>query len=521
MEKEKIRPNKYWRAFEFDDLTPRCLDEVLIMDISCQIRSKPDWKRKYKNFDLFAKWKAEVAQSPNIKTRHLKQIFDFVLEELTWYEKCERSLGNWQIGYDDKVVLSDDCVVEGTRQNLLREAQALKDSFSAIDYHPRSDEMVIDLVHPSLYPIVYDKTKTTAGKVLVERRYCGLRQEFTYVYPKPRKFLWLPAVLKKKDGKFRFLSYINNLHPIEFENLYSTIEDVLNDALLGLNWCISRLLSAEYVRMEVSPETAYSEAFFEEQNKLFGEWSERGDIDFDARLEALRKRHLTEFVPKYLDDPETFHVDLRQWDQFQVIVKMADIELTPEKPRYPGGAWHIEATDEEDIVATVLYYYDVENITTSQLSFRTSFTDPEYEQGDDFYVKTIYGFKDEDPMVRPLGAVESKQGRVVIFPNLLQHHVDAFELADKTKPGHRKILCFFVINPFNTQVVGSDKVAPQQESWWEDGAAKKYFPQLGKEDASLMSWDEALAVREQLMDERLAKIGHDNESFERFSLCEH
>ena len=28
--------------------------------------------------------------------------------------------------------------------------------------------------------------------------------------------------------------------------------------------------------------------------------------------------------------------------QLQVIVKLANIELTPEKPEYPGGVWHVE-----------------------------------------------------------------------------------------------------------------------------------------------------------------------------------
>ena len=28
----------------------------------------------------------------------------------------------------------------------------------------------------------------------------------------------------------------------------------------------------------------------------------------------------------------------------QIIVKLASIYLTPEKPRYPGGSWHVEGT---------------------------------------------------------------------------------------------------------------------------------------------------------------------------------
>ena len=45
-------------------------------------------------------------------------------------------------------------------------------------------------------------------------------------------------------------------------------------------------------------------------------------------------------------------------------------------------------------------------------------------------------------MVREIGGIEAKEDRVVVFPNMFQHHVDPFELKDKTKPGHRKILCF-------------------------------------------------------------------------------
>ena len=28
----------------------------------------------------------------------------------------------------------------------------------------------------------------------------------------------------------------------------------------------------------------------------------------------------------------------------QIIVKLANIELTPEKPKYEGGTWHVEGT---------------------------------------------------------------------------------------------------------------------------------------------------------------------------------
>lgn len=46
------------------------------------------------------------------------------------------------------------------------------------------------------------------------------------------------------------------------------------------------------------------------------------------------------------------------------------IELTPEKPDYNGGSWHIEGQLNERICASALYYYDSENISESFLAFR-------------------------------------------------------------------------------------------------------------------------------------------------------
>ena len=63
----------------------------------------------------------------------------------------------------------------------------------------------------------------------------------------------------------------------------------------------------------------------------------------------------------------------------QVIVKLANIELTPEKPTYDGGSWHVEGQLNERICATALYYYDCQNIADSYLAFRHRTDDEEFE----------------------------------------------------------------------------------------------------------------------------------------------
>ena len=48
---------------------------------------------------------------------------------------------------------------------------------------------------------------------------------------------------------------------------------------------------------------------------------------------------------------------LRRWSPTKllickVIVKVAEIHLTPDKPKYEGGVWHVEGMKNEDIVST-------------------------------------------------------------------------------------------------------------------------------------------------------------------------
>ncbi|KAJ6184217.1 hypothetical protein N7519_005518 [Penicillium mononematosum] len=57
-------------------------------------------------------------------------------------------------------------------------------------------------------------------------------------------------------------------------------------------------------------------------------------------------------------------------------------------------------------------------------------------------------------------------GRLLTFPNTLQHRVSPFSLADNTKPGHRKILALFLVDP-NLRIISSANVPPQDELWWK------------------------------------------------------
>lgn len=113
----------------------------------------------------------------------------------------------------------------------------------------------------------------------------------------------------------------------------------------------------------------------------------------------------------------------------QVIVKLDSIELTPEKPDFPVGGWHIEGQMNEHIAGTALYYLDSENVTDTSLSFRmqTSISmedEDTYAVGQDAYtwMESVFGTTlggDGSPCLQNYGTVQTRQGRLLAFPNVL------------------------------------------------------------------------------------------------------
>lgn len=203
----------------------------------------------------------------------------------------------------------------------------------------------------------------------------------------------------------------------------------------------------------------------------------------------------------------------------------------------------------EHIVATSLYYYSCENITTSTLSFRHQFeaeyaTELDYPQDYHDWLPIIFGCDKHGGAVQFLGSVETREGRLLTFPNTLQHRVEPFELADPTKLGHRKIVALFLVDP-NIKVISTANVPCQQQDWWweavqavhlrEDLAAGRTsgsgvasFPQELQDQILTgvdfpISLKDAKALRLELMEERKHFVIKNNEAFEEasFSLCEH
>lgn len=108
------------------------------------------------------------------------------------------------------------------------------------------------------------------------------------------------------------------------------------------------------------------------------------------------------------------------------------------------------------------------------------------------------------------------QGRLLTFPNTLQHRVEPFELADKSRPGHRRFLALWLVDP-HYRICSTRNVPPQQEAWWAESGQLAAASTEGR----LMSLEEAKQLRLVLMAERTWAAQAVERGLETYNFCEH
>ncbi|WP_327714623.1 DUF4246 domain-containing protein [Streptomyces sp. NBC_00490] len=482
--------------------TPRTLRERQMMECSSQIRAKPRWVDKMNDPDIAARWTRE-AMAQGLTEAQVQ----YVLAELRHYAALRDVRSGIEVSAVDGVWQSDTLVDDKLRSRLREAVQPLEQVPEAEqDWHPGSDGLVLDLVHPSLFCLVRGVSEAP------ERAWRNPTDRYSK-YEFSEKFQWLPTdVDVSDDGSVAFRSYVNNVHPEAHRELVSVLPDLF--ARFRPLWenVLTDLRHPRPVRIEADPygwydsEPEYPDKSRYSDDEAYAEalqaWEAAHDSWWEDRRPVIPDASV--FTPPAMPDASA-RVDLRG-RSLQVIVKIAAIHLTPDKPEYPGGSWHVEGMMNERIVSTGIYYWDSENITESHLSFRAALDDPSYEQNDDNGLREVYGLEDEDALNQVLGSASTPAGRCLAFPNVLQHRVGSFRLTDPTRPGYRKILAFFLVDP-SEKIVSTSDVPPQQP--WSD--------------SSTMTLEQANEYRDQLMQERKFFVDEHNEQlYEReFSLCEH
>ncbi|KAI0643491.1 hypothetical protein C8Q79DRAFT_915558 [Trametes meyenii] len=539
---------------------------------SGSIRAKPDWWEKVQDAALVAKWRAEMVEQDRAAVEKFwggDQAFDYdtkkrwprdpitdaqlnyVFDQLK-YEAGQRDPVTGIFATTIPGVYESRSLIPADLKSALVSGVAVLESVpdDQKDWHPGSNNQVLDLVHPSLYclRIGHSYVRSRGGSlgtsgelhVLTRDEYISGRpdlQQYGNSFAISEAYQWLPTDFEvSASGDVKALGYINNLHPDHHKALYPVISSIISRFVPLWEKVLSDALDpAPPLAIEVDPYMWYSSI-------KEPDWDYHSP-GFNEKYDEWEK----EFHWPVIPDPAPFtppvlrpeRVDFKLGGRtIQVIVKLANIVLTPENPKYPGGSWHVEGMANENIVATGLYYYACDNITQSRLDFRHFVGDEEngldlpYEQSDDKGYSIVYGFSGGDPMNQEIGHVVAEEDKCVSFPNVYQHHVDSFELADKSKPGYRKILCFFLVDPLE-RILSTTDVPPQQADWsmkemvrapgLQDLPVELFDMIAGYVQEGAISREEAERHREELMKERVNFVAEHNEQVYEmeFNMCEH
>ncbi|RBR15894.1 hypothetical protein FVER53590_14109 [Fusarium verticillioides] len=184
--------------------------EVCMIKLEEGITNKPHWWEKVLNADIISKWKQEALQMPWASYQHNGD-FTSKMADMCFKDLATRA-GIYEQTKQIPVMESSACTIESNAllsndlMQRLRAAAALLEDVpdSQRDWHPGSDEMVLDLVHPSLWP---------------DKRALSLRYQ------------WLPCDVNLTGGRPQIKSYINNLHPVRYKAVYSLVEDLVEKSL--------------------------------------------------------------------------------------------------------------------------------------------------------------------------------------------------------------------------------------------------------------------------------------------------
>jgi hypothetical protein len=336
-----------------------------MMQIMNIITDKPDWDRKVFDQQITDVWREEAAQSGQDAT---PKMMDYIIQELQWKTGILSKMGFVEV-FDDGVVKSDTAISKEL-QTALRKAVLPFENVpeDEKDYHPSSDQKVVDLVHPSLFPLIYGRTHILPDRVIglddclssmgEGYRLCNASEteaSFETIYsnrnaPHPpglsTKFQWLPCDVKlTEDAECRIMSYINSAHPIKHRALYEIIEKILTKTMPLWEKSLSERPSCgERIKFT---KVVYEDDGVPEPECTHGD-DDTEDKEYEERLDAwYESRKIILPEPKEFNIAEPLFEDvnlLKHFPEgnFQVIVKLSKIELTPEKPDYEGGTWHIE-----------------------------------------------------------------------------------------------------------------------------------------------------------------------------------
>ncbi|KAJ2657705.1 hypothetical protein IWW48_004386 [Coemansia sp. RSA 1200] len=486
------------------ELAPfKSIVEKRIINASAEIRKDPGWVKHLSSKEKRQSWLETSAEKFNTTAGDM----DYIFNELEYYKILqENTPQNMVLGGTDMVWIKDIPDDDSLTLDLKQYAVVLEAAHPKRLVDHQGGGCVMRLIDPFLYPLDYKLTHVLSSPIESSERalnvetfgnrpgsfkawadiVAGLNNGITagkeqdiyknYTYA----FCWLPTDIRvDMDGSVIIKSYINNLHPTKHAAFYKTLSKALEAVIPLAEQVLADLLHPTSLRVIVDDDRCVK---FTAPHPYNDTWGVSDLVDDDAWNAWQEGIVYTEPVPKGFTKPDrplplppTYSL---RGEELQIVVEMDTTYLTPENPKHGKSEWQNSGILSDQIVATAIWYYDVENAEVSDIQFR----DPigSYEEHDmicDILEKTIFEYAygvDDDigkgyGYSQPVGTTGIKSGRIVCFPNSYQHLEPPMELADPPRCGHVRRLYFHLVHP-GVRIPSTSIVAPQQQEWWAETA---------------------------------------------------
>ncbi|KAJ1732665.1 hypothetical protein LPJ72_003290 [Coemansia sp. Benny D160-2] len=509
---EKYGPEPLSRSFR---APLKSIVEKRIINASAEIRRDSDWIKHLGSKEKRQSWAETSAEKFNTTPGDM----DFIFNELEYYKILqENTPQNMVLGGADMVWCKDIPADDSLTLELKQYAVVLEAAYPKKHVVREGNRSVLRLIDPLLYPLDYELTRVLPSPIespeqalnvetfgdrpgsfkawadivaglnngIAADKVKDIYKDYSS-YHYPHSFCWLPTDIQvDMDGSVVIKSYINNLHPTKHAAFYKTISKAIEAVIPLAEQVLTDLIRPVSPRVIVDNDCCVK---FTVPHP--GDTLTISDLGYDDAWNAWIKGIVySEPEPKRfakIDQPllPSPAYSLRG-EELQVVVEMDTTYLAPKSPKIGPkigpkrirGDWKNSGIPNDKIVATAIWYYDVENAEISDIQFR----DPvgTYEEHDKLsdmlekiFFKYVYGIDDDLERAysyfQPVGTTGIRRDRTVCFPNSYQHLEPSVELADLFRCGHVRKLYFHFVHP-GVRIPSTSIVAPQQQEWWAETA---------------------------------------------------
>ncbi|KFZ18182.1 hypothetical protein V501_01338 [Pseudogymnoascus sp. VKM F-4519 (FW-2642)] len=495
---------------------------MAMLQLMSDLTDKSSWNVDVFDNTIVAKWREQTFQAQEARVAQGEELKMRVTSERAW-DWCILELRDKALAFDEDrfVRLFDAGSADGIEPLLKR---------------PISGRNLETLVDPSLFPLAYEKTSVlTEGQVCLRAAVesfgtgkLSLRQldgrlntseadsridaGYADVFESDetddlRRFLWssnyqlLPCEVEFSESgtgtDAHITSYINNLHPIHYQSVYYFVEKLISLAIKPWNEC---LVKGEKARWPIRIRT-YSLTWEPEYPR--------------ALVDKLQQDPTTEIHKEAIKEAEEF---------FKLPNRSGSVQPPADLPedlaRYPNILEDMFRDQGLQvivkIVATAIYFYDVENTTAAEM--KISFRQRAYmDQGGYHYnrsdwpafpskfevpredIESMLGFKEKSNLfaltTQGIGYISAVQGRLITWPSTLQYRFEQATLADSASeipssssprspsppppsstptasksalsavPGYCRFVMLSLVDP-HYRICSTRNVPPQEHAWW-------------------------------------------------------